>query len=188
MTINDRVTAARLARLSTTNVVGTCQLWTREKFNAPSAGDVDHDKDSDAVDGWESEPKSARHADRKPPLGTPCAWSGGSHGNGHRAISLGPDARGIYHIRSTDAGGEGHVATVPLDFPETTWGLHWLGWSDTIDGFLIPLPKKTRGWRIDQAIRRLRHADTSGNRGGPIARALKALLGISTHNAPGGKK
>lgn len=190
MTINDRVTAAHLAQQSTTNIPEFCQGWTREKFNAPSAGDRDHDGDADAVDGWKSEPVKYRHADRKPPLGTPCAWSGGSNGNGHRAISLGPDAQGTYHIRSTDAGGRGHVATVPLDFPEAAWGLHWLGWSESIDGFLIPLPKKTRGWRIDQAIQRLRHAKADPNtpRQSAIARALKALLGIDTHNAPGGKK
>lgn len=180
MTILDREAAVQRALASTTNKPGYCQQWTHDLYNAPSAGDVDHDGDADAVDGWLSEAAAHRHTDRKPPRGTPVAWSGGSHGNGHRAISLGPDKAGVYHIRSTDAGGPGVVATVPLDWPERTWGLKWLGWSDTIDGQPIPLPKRTRGWRVDKAIGRLRHADPNPDtrRGTLISRALKALLGI----------
>lgn len=183
MTILDRAAAVKRALASTTNTVGFCQGWTRGLYDAPAAGDVDRDGDADAVDGWKSEPTAHRHTDRKPPRGTPCAWSGGTRGNGHRAISLGPDKAGVHHIRSTDAGGPGRVATVPLDWPERTWGLSWLGWSDTIDGQLIPMPERTRGWRIDQAISRLRHAQAPADspREGAIARALKALLGIKTH-------
>jgi hypothetical protein len=152
-------------------------------YLAPSAGDQDHDGDADAVDGWLSEPPRYRHTDRRPPKGVPVAWAGGSHGNGHRAISLGPDSRGVFHIRSTDAGGTGRVATVPLDWPERTWGLSWLGWSESISGQLIPKPERTRGWRIDQAISRLRHAGAKpgSDRAGRIARALRTLLGIRTH-------
>lgn len=121
----------------TKNAIGTCQLVTRGYFGAASAGDRDHDGDYDAVDGWASEPVSARHtgADaRKPPLGTPVSWSGGSHGYGHRAISGGPDHNGVYQIRSTDAPSAGITSTVPLSWIEERWGLHYLGWSETIDG------------------------------------------------------
>jgi hypothetical protein len=116
-----------------------CQSWTRTIFGAPSVGDVDHDRDADAVDGWKSEPTSKRHTDRHPPRGVPVAWGGGSHGNGHRAVSLGNGK-----IRSTDAGGRGRVATVDLDWPEKAWGLTYLGWSETISGLEIPVPEKPK--------------------------------------------
>jgi hypothetical protein len=132
--VRTRAQAVAHALASHTNRPGTCQLWTRTMFNAPSAGDQDGDGDADAVDGWKSEPKSARHeGDRHPPEGVPVAWSGGRHGFGHRAISLGKGK-----IRSTDAGGSGRVATVDLGWVERHWGLHYLGWSETIDGVKIP--------------------------------------------------
>lgn len=139
--IRNREQAARAAEAAKTNVPGTCQLWTRNMFNAPSAGDRDGDGDADAVDGWKSEPESKRHTSRKPPRGTPVAWSGGSKGYGHRAVSLGP-VKGVYMIRSTDAGGSGKIATVPLDWFEKNWGMKYLGWSDSITGYPIPKPPK----------------------------------------------
>lgn len=139
MTVRSRESAVRHALASHTNVPGTCQLWTRTQFDAPSAGDQDRDGDADAVDGWKSEPASKKHKDRNPPRGVPVAWGGGSHGFGHRAISLGNG-----RIRSTDAGGSGVVATVDFDFPEKQWGLKYLGWSETIDGKAIPLSAKKK--------------------------------------------
>lgn len=135
--VYSREEAAKRAEASRTNVPGMCQGWTRGIFGAPSAGDVDHDGDADAVDGWKSEPVATRHTDRNPPRGVPVAWSGGRNGHGHRAVSLGNGK-----IRSTDAGGSGRVATVDLNWPERTWGLHYLGWTPTISGILIPVPKE----------------------------------------------
>ena len=131
--VYNREEAARRAEASKTNTPGTCQAWTRTQFGAPSVGDVDRDGDADAVDGWKSEPVSKLHTDRNPPRGVPVAWSGGRNGYGHRAISLGNGK-----IRSTDAGGLGKVATVDLEWVEKTWGMHYLGWSETISGILIP--------------------------------------------------
>jgi hypothetical protein len=159
--------AVKRARASKFNTPGTCQLWTRGQYGAASAGDVDHDGDADAVDGWKSEPVSARHTNRRPPLGAPVAWSGGRSGFGHRAISLGP-IDGVYMIRSTDAAGSGRVGTVPLRWVEDNWGLKYEGWSETISGQKIlgldlrekpepkpepePKPKTSRGPRIDAAL------------------------------------
>lgn len=171
--IYDREEAADRAELATENVPGMCQQWTRNIYGAPSAGDQDRDGDADAVDGWASEPVSARHpGDRNPPRGVPVAW-GGHHG--HRAVSLGAGK-----IRSTDAGGTGKVATVDLGWVERTWGLTYLGWSDTITGIPIPLPpppppKTTRGEHVDAALRQLRRADRTGTRGKYIERAVKVL-------------
>lgn len=151
--VRNREEAARHAEASTSNIPGACQLWTRTQFDAPSVGDVDHDKDADAVDGWKSEPEAARHpGDRNPPRGVPVAWGGGSRGFGHRAVSLG---RG--KIRSSDAGGLGKVATVDLGWVEREWGLTYLGWSATISGQVIPLaPKKPT--RVSEARKLLKAA------------------------------
>lgn len=141
MTVRNREEAAKSAEASQTNVVGTCQLWTRERFGAESAGDRDGDKDADAVDGWLSEPSSAKHYnDRNPPRGVPVAFSGGSKGFGHRAVSLG-DGR----IRSTDMSDDGlsylkgNVGTTTLANIERSMGMRYLGWSETITGHVIPL-------------------------------------------------
>lgn len=134
----DREQAAQRAEASSTNEPEHCQEWTRTMFGAPSVGDYDGDGRADAEDGWKSEPAAHKHpGDRKPPRGVPVSYLGGSKDDGHRAVSLGGGL-----IRSTDAGGWGKVATVPLDWPERHWGLAYAGWSDTIDGQLIPLPPK----------------------------------------------
>lgn len=173
--VYDRESAARRAESSTTNSPGFCQSWTRNIFGAPSAGDVDRDGDADAVDGWKSEPLSARHeGDRNPPRGVPVAWSGGSKGHGHRAVSLGNGK-----IRSTDAGGLGHVATVDLNWPEVHWGMRYLGWSETISGLHIPKPL-SRGANVDAAITNLMNAKAidGSNRQKLIDSALASLLEI----------
>lgn len=166
-TLFTRAQAVARSLAQKTNVPDTCQLVTRTWLGAPSAGDFDGDGAADAEDGWKREPASARHTDRKPPAGTPVSYLGGSHDNGHRALSLGPDKSGRYHIRSTDAGGRGRVATVPLDWPERVWGLTYVGWSETCDGVPIkaapkpePVPTyKTRGARVDAALRKLKGAE-----------------------------
>lgn len=132
----NREEAAKRAEAARTNDVGMCQLWTRTMFGAPSAGDRDLDGDADAVDGWKSEPTSARHpGDRNPPRGVPVSWSGGRNGHGHRAVSLGGGM-----VRSTDAPSAGLVGTVDLGWFERHWGLTYLGWSETITGIVIPKP------------------------------------------------
>lgn len=154
--VYNREEAAKRAEASTTNEPGTCQLWTRTIFGAPSVGDRDKDGDSDAVDGWKSEPSTSRHTDRNPPRGVPIAWSGGSHGYGHRAVSLGKNKDGVNMVRSTDAPVRGKVGTVPLDWFEKNWGLTYLGWSDTISGIPIPKPvtepKPTRVSKAREAL------------------------------------
>lgn len=157
-----------------TNVPGTCQKTVRGWYDAPSAGDRDKDGDADAVDGWLSEPVKSRHpGDRNPPIGVPLAFGGGSKGYGHRAMTVA--AAGI---RSTDMFGNryksGVTSTVigknmsdAIAIIERSMGVHYLGWSPTIDGQPFkphapakppvkkPAPKKktSRGKRVDQAIK-----------------------------------
>lgn len=139
--IRNREQAADLAEKRTTNVPGTCQMVTREYFGAPSAGDRDHDGDADALDGWASEPKKTRHSDRNPPRGVPVAFGGGKYG--HRAISLGGGK-----LRSTDMKNgrysPGHTGTCSITDIEQHMGKYWLGWSETIDGYMIPKPAKKK--------------------------------------------
>src|SRR6478609_1572093 len=139
----NREQVAQRALASTTNVPNTCQLWSREKAGAPSVGDFDGDRAADAEDGWKQEPAKYKHpGDRRPPRGTSVYWTGGSNDNGHAAVSLGPNSAGVYMIRSTDAGGRGRVATVPLSWVEQNWGLTYAGWSETKSGWYIPLAPK----------------------------------------------
>lgn len=87
---------------------------------------------SRAIDGWNGSP--LKHpGDRNPPIGAPvyytAASSGATAGDGHVAIYVG---NGM--IRSSDAGGYGVNATVPLDWPERNWGRRYLGWTGDILG------------------------------------------------------
>jgi CW_7 repeat len=139
MALTSASMAAVKAEASERNNPGMCQAWTRGMYNAPSVGDVDKDGDADAVDGWKKEPEWARHSDRNPPRGAPVAFSGGSKGFGHRAISIGNG-----YIRSTDAPQTGRVGTVTIGWIEKNWNMKYLGWSSTISGLQIPgLPGKT---------------------------------------------
>lgn len=135
----NRTTALARAMKSTTNEPGMCQKWTRQIFGAPSVGDVDRDGDADAVDGWKSE--NLKHpGDRNPPSGVPVAFSGGSSGHGHRAVS-----RGGGNLRSTDMDGahfsKGHVGNTTIADCERVMGVKYLGWSEDISG--IPIPKSS---------------------------------------------
>jgi hypothetical protein len=159
MTIRKGSQAIAAAKGQTRNVVGTCQLNVRIWFNAPSAGDQDGDGDADAVDGWKSEPLSARHVgDRNPPAGRPLSFKGGSRGFGHRALS------GVNSVFSTDMQNNLYKAGVTSRVTgastseaiakiERAMNVSYVGWSDTIDGFPIPKetpvlvqPKRTPSW------------------------------------------
>lgn len=168
------------AKASKTNIPGACQLWTRTIIGVPSVGDFDGDGSADAEDGWKSEPFRYRHpGDRNPPGGYPASWAGGSHDNGHRAVTL-PGGM----IRCTDAGGLGIVKTVPLSWVEDNWGLTYLGWSESMDGVLIPKPPPpTRGTRVDVAVHKLKyaHAKPGTVRRQLIDRARALLLKIKQH-------
>lgn len=133
----NREQAAQRAEATTRNIPGMCQQVTRGWFDAPSAGDRDHDGDADAYDGWLSEPANARHpGDRNPPRGVPVSFK---NRHGHRAVSLGGG-----RIRSTDMTAYGYapgvVGTTTLAQIEESMDVEYLGWSETIDGLPIPLP------------------------------------------------
>jgi hypothetical protein len=113
------------AEASTRNVPGHCLGWSREQADIPS-------RYTDAATAWEHA-HGRRPGDRNPPRGAAVYWTGGSDGYGHVAISLG---RGL--VRSSDAGGAGVVATVPLRRLTQEWDLTYVGWADSINGYTIP--------------------------------------------------
>lgn len=93
-------------------------------------------KHPDAATAWRH--ASPKHpGDRHPPRGAVAYWTGGSHGDGHCALTLGDG-----HIRSPDSGGPGRIATVSLSWPEREWGLHYAGWSWCLNGVTIPHPPR----------------------------------------------
>lgn len=191
MTINTSKQAIAEALGQTKNVVGTCQMTVRNWFNAPSAGDQDGDGDADAIDGWLSEPVSARRYDRTPPAGKPVAFKNADgSGFGHRALSL-PDGK----FRSTDFDTTtqrykaGVVGTAnSLSALERSMGLVYLGWSLTIDGFPIPEPIKPPAREVFR--RRFGHAslevfDTDRQHTHDLEKLFGLGLGILTGTEAG---
>ena len=110
---------------SDVNEPGHCLEWARERADIPPLYD-------DAATAW-ANATGRRPGDRHPPVGAAVYWTGGSSGYGHIAISVG-DGK----VRSSDAGGEGRVETVPVDWAEKKWGLTYAGWSNSINGYTIP--------------------------------------------------
>lgn len=65
------------------------------------------------------------HTSHTPPRGAVVLWTGGSHGYGHAALSLGHGK-----ILTTDPPGHpGGVGVQPLNMPQVRWGLHYAGWT-----------------------------------------------------------
>jgi hypothetical protein len=65
------------------------------------------------------------HTSHNPPRGAIVLWTGGSHGYGHAALSLGNG-----RILTTDPPGHaGGVGETSLNMPEVRWGHHYAGWT-----------------------------------------------------------
>lgn len=150
------------ARKQRSNIVGTCQLSTRNWYGAQSAGDQDRDGDSDANDGWLSEPVSARvPGDRKPPPGAPLYFKNADGtGFGHRCISEEGDGETISTDMRDGQYTPGVTGKATIDQIEHSMGLVYVGWSRTITGNPIPglekkdpkPPKTNRGVRVEESI------------------------------------
>jgi hypothetical protein len=125
MTNNAEQTAQSAEGSHTWDPPGYCLQWSRLRADIPS-------KYPDATTAWKN--ATGKHpGDRNPPRGAAVYWTGGSQGYGHICISVGGG-----RVRSTDAGGAGNVATVPLDWFERNWGLPYAGWADSINQVTIP--------------------------------------------------
>jgi cell wall-associated NlpC family hydrolase len=101
-----------------------CLAFVRTRYELPK-------RQHTAIRAWSAARHKHRH-DRYPPAGVPVFWSGGSHRHGHVAISLG---HGM--IISTDLPRTGHVTRTRLSTVERRWGLHYLGWTEDLEGVRI---------------------------------------------------
>lgn len=115
---------------------GECQMRVHDCYDIPSIGDFDRDGMADAEDAWKFATKK-HPGDQHPPRGYPVFWGGGSHDNGHVAISAGRDSSGVTHIWSTDIRRPGYFDYVPLSEITQRWGLPYLGWTEDYDGYQI---------------------------------------------------
>ena len=164
--VNDAEITARNAEASSTNIVGTCLKWCREKAGIPALYSTAAIAAEHATD---------IHRDLGVPRGGFAFWTGGSSGAGHIAIGLG---QGI--VRSTDAGGPGRVANKPVEWFATNWHLTYVGWADNVNGVTVPgvgddmpLNDADKAW-ILQAIQD--NAPDPAPSPGDIAKAVGALF------------
>lgn len=108
---------------------GMCLKYTRTWLEIGSGA-------SDAKGAWDAAQK--KHTDRNPKRGAPVFWSGGSSGHGHIALGTSNQSDPSSKIRTTDAPGSGSVSTQDLAWVENNWGLHYLGWTEDLNGIAIP--------------------------------------------------
>jgi len=121
----DAETTARRALADNTNKPGYCQQWCREKAGIGSLYGT-------AAIAWKNT-NDRYPGNRDVPRGAMAFWTGGSHGYGHIAVGLG---HGM--VRSTDSGGAGRPANVPLAWVEQHWGLPYAGWAWDVNEVTIP--------------------------------------------------
>jgi hypothetical protein len=85
-----------------------------------------------AIEAW----NGARHkhpGDRNPPLAAPLYFRGGKYG--HAVIAVAP--RQV--MRSTDCRTRGQVSDEQISWIEQHWGYEYLGWTEDLNGVLLPL-------------------------------------------------
>lgn len=108
--------ARALAQYGAPCKVGYCLQWVRGCYSAP--GGV-----TSAALWWAHAPHP-HPGDYNPPAGAPVAWTGGSKGDGHIAIS-----DGTGHVITTDFPTSGRIGRVAI----TAIGgksLHFAGWAE----------------------------------------------------------
>jgi hypothetical protein len=111
--------------------VGTCLIFVRSAFDRPAGT-------PSATAAW----NRAVHKHRvshgsQVPRAVPVLWTGGSHGFGHVAVSLG---NGL--CRSTDWPSAGRVSTVAIDTITRSWrSLRFQGWSEDLNGGRVWTPR-----------------------------------------------
>ncbi len=123
--VNNAETTAKNAESDSTNDPGYCLQWCRQKAGINS-------KYGDAATAWRNT-NDRYPGSKNAPRGSMVYWTGGSHGYGHIAVSVGNGK-----VRSTDAGGKGKVATVSIDWVQNNWGLPYAGWAWDVNEVTIP--------------------------------------------------
>lgn len=113
--------AARAFKKKTHNQVGKC-LWECQEIYP-----TNHWYPS-AWSQWQNAKK--KHTGKKALVGAPMYYRGGQYG--HVVLYVG---NGM--VRSTDAGGAGKMATVPIEWFQRAWGYEYVGWSEDLGGKMI---------------------------------------------------
>lgn len=118
---------ANADRFTSYNPPGYCLKWVRgECWQVGSLY-------GSAIEAW----NGAQHkhpGDRNPPDGAPCFYKGGTYG--HIVIYRKHDSG---RIKSTDCTYSGKVSDAALSWPETAWGDTYLGWTEDLNGYDLPL-------------------------------------------------
>lgn len=117
--------AAAFFKRKVTNRVGMCLYECQEAFP------TNHWYPS-AISQWQNAKR--KHTNKKAPVGAPMYYRGGKYG--HVVLYVGDGM-----VRSTDAGGSGKMATVPIEWFQRAWGYEYLGWSEDLGGKMIDFDK-----------------------------------------------
>jgi hypothetical protein len=124
MTARDADEAVANANSHTSYDTGMCQQFVRGPcWEVPAVF-------GSAIEAWDG----ARHkhpGDRNPPKGAPCFYRGGQYG--HVVIAKADP------VRSTDTPSTGRVGDTALDHFERAWGYTYLGWTEDLNGYDLPL-------------------------------------------------
>lgn len=86
----------------------------------------------DASGAWSDVPPAHRHGFWDPPAAVPYFWESA---HGHVALC---DGHG--NCWSVDVPSSGRVALIPLSWVHTHWGLHPLGWTETLNHVRVFTP------------------------------------------------
>jgi hypothetical protein len=110
---------------------GWCLVFVRSAFGVPA-------QQPDAASAWaNAERKHPVTSGVQVPRGVPVFWTGGSHGDGHVALS-----RGGGSVWTTDFVREGKVDVARIDDITRGWGLKLAGWTEDINGVTVYTPPK----------------------------------------------
>jgi cell wall-associated NlpC family hydrolase len=99
-----------------------CLKFVRKVYGLPA-------RDPSAIAAWHAS-DSKHKGDAEPPAGVPVFWSGG--GPGHVALSLGDG-----WVLTSDYPTSGRVTKVEISTLDAAWGLHYLGWTDDLEGVVV---------------------------------------------------
>lgn len=128
---------------------GMCLQWVRGPcWDIPSHF-------GSAIEAW----NGARHkhpGDRNPPLGAALFYRGGNYG--HVVIARADD------MRSTDCPTTGRVSAAAIDWPERAWGFTYLGWTEDLNGVMLPLDTDTTDPGGDDDMPQYDHAAIKAGR------------------------
>lgn len=124
MTARDADEAVDNANGRTSYDTGMCQQFVRGVcWEVPAVF-------GSAIEAW----NGARHkhpGDRNPPKGAPLFYRGGQYG--HVVLAKADGQRG------TDCPSSGRVSDAALSWPESSWGYTYLGWTEDLNGYDLPL-------------------------------------------------